>query len=282
MVQRQLRVRKLLRIVSSQTQLFPFVLDSVLFPYQEATNTKIPLIWHRRSSSTTRECITTASTAPILRPPPPMAVTCTFEVGAHLDQVVVQPKFTWCPTHEPHLDQRKIRLSGGEPHSIELLSIIRVVSPKVLNRAVYPFARLDRTLCITTNDESFEHLVLEAESTRARDWLVNALKMIVARLASIIIVRDEAMLLEFFTPFAGLMHLEEQQEAEADAAQNSHRMDVYDYPDDDDDEEFDDRNEKPSPVSTFASNGEPQLVSPTIQPKFCNGEFQLVSYATGK
>ena len=227
-----------------------------------------------------------------------MAVTCTFEVGAHLDQVVVQPKFTWCPTHEPHLDQHKIRLSGGEPHSIELLSIIRVIQPRSLNRELYPFARLDRTLCITTNDESFEYLVLEAESPRARDWLVNALKMIVARLASIIIVRDEAMLLEFFTPFAGLMHMEEQQaaeaqaEAEAQVLHSHHHFDRYGRDDDmtDDDEmmmgvggggggSFVDQ---PPSTSTFAATGEPQLVSPTIQPTFCNGEFQLVSYATGK
>jgi len=238
-----------------------------------------------------------ASSCPIRRSLPPMAVTCTFEVGAHLDQVVVQPKFTWCPTHEPHLDQHRIRLSGGEPHSIELLSIIRVVQPRFLNRDIYPFARLDRTLCITTNDEAFDYLVLEAESTRARDWLVNALKMIVARLASIIIVRDEAMLLDFFTPFAELIHLEEQQEAEARAEEQvlrDHRQYDRYSPDYDG---SDSETEKPShghgyhaavvdttgnPTSTFAASGEQHIVSPTIQPTFGNGEFKLVSYATGR
>lgn len=138
-----------------------------------------------------------------------------FEVGAHLDNLVVQPKFTWSPVYEPHLNQRRIRLSGTEPDSIELLSIIRVVKPTQLNRNLYPFARLERTCCITTNDEAFPYLVLEAPSTRERDWLVNALKMIVARLASIIIVRDEAMLLEFFTPYAALMNMDADQHEEA-------------------------------------------------------------------
>lgn len=122
----------------------------------------------------------------------------------------MQPKFTWSQTFEPHLPRRKIQLSGREPDAIELLSIIRVVKPTKLNRNLYPFARLDRTCCITTNDEEFPYLVFEAASTRERDWLVNAMKMIVARLASIIIVRDEAMLLEFFTPYAALMHLDTQ------------------------------------------------------------------------
>jgi len=139
---------------------------------------------------------------------PPLSVSCAFEVGAHLDNLVVQPKFTWRPSYEPDLHRRKIKLSGAEPDSIELLSIIRVVKPTQLNRNLYPFARLDRTCCITTNDEKFSYLVFEAPSVRERDWLVNAMKMIVARLASIIIVRDEAMLLEFFTPYAALMHLD--------------------------------------------------------------------------
>jgi hypothetical protein len=122
---------------------------------------------------------------------------------------VVQPKFTWSPSYEPHLPRRRIQLSGTEPDAIELLSIIRVVTPTHLNRNLYPFARLDRTCCITTNNEAFPYLVFEAPSTRERDWLVHALKMIVARLASIIIVRDETMLLEFFTPYAALMHLDD-------------------------------------------------------------------------
>jgi hypothetical protein len=164
---------------------------------KEATNTKIPLVWHRRTRGNH-----TAKTKS------PMAVSCAFEVGAHLDNLVVQPKFTWRPAFEPHLPKRKIRLSGTEPDSIELLSIIRVVKPTELNRELYPFARLDRTCCITTNDEEFPYLVFEAKSTRERDWLVNALKIVVARLASIIIVRDEAMLLEFFTPYAALMHMD--------------------------------------------------------------------------
>jgi hypothetical protein len=76
-----------------------------------------------------------------------------------------------------------------------------------LNRELYPFARLDRTCVVSTNDERFPYLVFETSSPRERDWLVTALKMIVARLASIIIVRDEARLLEFFSPYSAIMSL---------------------------------------------------------------------------
>ena len=145
-----------------------------------------------------------------------------FEVGAHLDQLVIQPKFTWSPAYEGELQQRrKFRLSGGQPHSVELLSIIRVVKPKKLDRNLYPFARLDRTVCVSTNDERFPYLVFEASSPRQRDWLVTALKMIVARLASIIIVRDEARLMEFFSPYAALMSLADGAEGDDDSPEEA-------------------------------------------------------------
>jgi hypothetical protein len=204
--------------------------------FQEATNTKIPLIWHRRTHG---EAVKRKA---------PLSVSCAFEVGAHLDTLVVQPKFTWSPTYEPHLPRRKIQLSGTEPDSIELLSIIRVVKPTHLNRNLYPFARLDRTCCITTNDEDFPYLVFEAPSARERDWLVNALKMIVARLASIIIVRDEAMLLEFFTPYAALMHLND----DAHSSSSQHHM------------------QEEHTMETAATSPKPPLDS--------NGDLQLVSY----
>jgi hypothetical protein len=134
-----------------------------------------------------------------------MGVTAWFELGSHLDQAVVQPKFLWNPTYEPNLRQRRMSISCREPDAIELLSIVRVIAPLTLDRTKYPFARLDRTCCITTNDDHM--FVFEASSTEERDGLLNAMKMLVARLASIIIVRDERMLLEFFSPFAGLQSL---------------------------------------------------------------------------
>lgn len=44
--------------------------------------------------------------------------------------------------------------------------------------------------------------LFEAQSCEQRDWFVNGLKLVVARLASMIIVGDDQMFAEFFSPFA--------------------------------------------------------------------------------
>jgi len=69
---------------------------------------------------------------------------------------------------------------------------------------------------VKTNDSTYPNIVLEARSTKERDWLVFSLKLIVARLASIIITRDEEMLHEFFSPYSALIHFEEEVDIEED------------------------------------------------------------------
>jgi hypothetical protein len=197
---------------------------------QELSNVRFPMVWHPPTN--------TKKTAPgmadrVSMTPSPVAVHGVFEVGAHLDNMVVQPKFTWSPVLQPNLEEgRKILLSGSQPHSVELLSIIRVNKPSPTtapsitgsgwDRSRYPFCRLDRTLCVTTNDLAHPYLVFEARSPSERDWLVVALKLIVARLASIIIVRDEDMLLEFFSPYSALMELEDDEDECCDRRRHHH------------------------------------------------------------
>jgi hypothetical protein len=135
--------------------------------------------------------------------------------------MVVQPKLIWSPTYEPDLESRKVRLSCSEPDSLELLSIIRVRKLSKSDRKLYPFARLNNACCITTTDQ--KQYIFEADSTERRDWLVDSIKLVVARLASIIIVRDEDMLLEFFSPFSGLEDsVEEAEEDTAEDRQTEH------------------------------------------------------------
>lgn len=144
---------------------------------------------------------------------PPISVALHFEVGAHLDHtVVVQPKLLWSPTYEPDLASRNLRLSCAEPESLELLSIIRVQKLSKSDRKLYPFARLNNACCVTTTDQ--KRYVFEAESSKQRDWVMDSIKLVVARLASIIIVRDEDMLIDFFSPYSGLEEF--MQEAEED------------------------------------------------------------------
>ncbi|CAJ1935989.1 unnamed protein product [Cylindrotheca closterium] len=170
---------------------------------QEVTNSRLNLIWHRYNEPE-GDCLSDGLRAP-------MAVSATFEVGTHLDHKVVQPKLTWNASNSNQSPAKKSQLDSNW---VELLSIIRVITPNKLNRKLYPFARTDRTLCIVANDNRNPYLVFEAESQEQRDWLVTALKMTVARLASIIIIKDESMLLEFFSPYAALISLREQEEAD--------------------------------------------------------------------
>jgi len=177
---------------------------------QEVTNSRLNLIWHRYNEPE-GDCLSDGLRAP-------MAVSATFEVGTHLDQKVVQPKLTWnaCGNSGSSASNKKMqgpaKRSQLDSNWVELLSIIRVITPTKLNRKLYPFARTDRTLCIVANDHRNPYLVFEAETPEQRDWLVTALKMTVARLASIIIIKDESMLLEFFSPYAALLSLREDEE----------------------------------------------------------------------
>jgi hypothetical protein len=149
--------------------------------------------------------------------------------------MVVQPKFSWTPVVQPNLSnnttnnrnnnnrrRRELLLSGSAPPQVELLSIIRVNKPTRLDRNMYPYARLDRVCCITTNDTNYPNIVLECPSEKERDWLVFILKLIVARLASIIITRDEDMLHEFFSPYSALMQLEEEDDIDNHEIDHDH------------------------------------------------------------
>lgn len=101
------------------------------------------------------------------------------------------PKFVWRQTFRSGFkDITRV------PNSVQLLTIVCVVIPATLNRTLYPYARLDRTFCIRTHD-GVEY-VFEALSRQDRDLFVKMTKVLVARLASSVIVHDEAMLQEFF------------------------------------------------------------------------------------
>lgn len=167
--------------------------------FQIATNGRTNLTWHGQTAH-------------------PTSIVLHFEVGTHLDHIVVQPKLIWSPAYEPDLESKKVRLSCGEPDHLELLSIIRVRKLSESDRKLYPFARINNACCITTTD--LKQYVFEADSTERRDWLMDSIKLVVARLASIIIVRDEEMLLEFFSPYAGLEDF--MREVEEDMAEDRH------------------------------------------------------------
>lgn len=130
----------------------------------------------------------------------PVSVQAWIEMGSRLQSALIQPKFMWRETYQPDINNRKLSPSCRAPASVDLLSMIRILKPTELDRTAFPYAKLDHSLTIKVHEG---HVYLfEAQSCQQRDWFVNGLKLVVARLASMIIVGDDQMFAEFFSPFA--------------------------------------------------------------------------------
>jgi hypothetical protein len=164
---------------------------------QELTTDKVSLLWHP-----TPNVSETGSNPPSpSSSKSPVSVKGWFEMGSRLYNRVIQPKFMWRETYQPDLlNHKRLGLSGRSPSSLDLLNMIRILKPNYLDRSIYPFAKIDRTFTILSHTNV--QYVFEAASTEERDWLVHGLKLVVARLASMIIVGDDHMFVEFFSPWA--------------------------------------------------------------------------------
>jgi len=151
---------------------------------------KIRLVWHPRGSKINNEpgCL------------PPVSVIGSFENGVRLPATIVQPKFMWFETCRPVSRQHKWSTTCLVPNSLEILSMVRIIKPENINRFHYPFAKADLAFLIICHDG--ESHLFEARSNRERDLFVHGLKLMVARLASLILVGDEDVFIEFYNPFA--------------------------------------------------------------------------------
>jgi len=162
---------------------------------EELTNGFISLIWHpgRKQS------------AQSFTNPTPLHAQAWFEMGTCLKSTLVQPKFMWRGAyHRPNDDDssnsnRNIQGPAFQtPHFVELLNIVRVIAPKSLDRNIHPFCRLTHAFTVSTSqDESY---LFEAATEEERNRFVLGLKLVVARLASKIIVGDKGVFNDFFTP----------------------------------------------------------------------------------
>ena len=128
----------------------------------------------------------------------PVSVQCWFEMGSRLQSKLIQPKFMWRETFLPEIHNRKLSASCQSPYSLDILAIVRVLIPSEVDRSVFPYAKLEQTFSIHSKKETH---VFEAQSSVEREWFVQGLKLVIARLASMIIVGDDQMFLEFFSPW---------------------------------------------------------------------------------
>lgn len=119
-----------------------------------------------------------------------------IEMGSLLSQAVIHPKFMWKSAYEPNLVRRKINVVP--PYSIDLLDIVGIIPAQLINRNEHPFARPWCSFKIITVRDRY--YLFEAENKEMRDKIVFGLKLIVARLASKVLVAGEVTEDEFFRP----------------------------------------------------------------------------------
>mmetsp|Transcript_2523 Transcript_2523/g.3380 ORF Transcript_2523/g.3380 Transcript_2523/m.3380 type:complete len:864 (-) Transcript_2523:178-2769(-) len=172
----------------------------------------------------------------------PVCVQAWFEMGSRLPSKLIQPKFMWRVAYQPDLHhKKKLHPSCVNPDSVELLNIIRVIVPTTLDRSLYPFAKLKHSFWIVSNDQ--ERYLFEANSQKGRDTFVLGLKLVIARLASKIIVGNEDVFDEFFTPWGGGGIVDDfygngDDDGHCDVGDEEYKS-TYDE-DDDDDDDYDD------------------------------------------
>lgn len=128
----------------------------------------------------------------------PVCVKAWIENGTCLiDGTFLMPKLTWKPAHERNLEAKLLNISLRGPESLDLLDICRIHAARVVNRKQHPFASARRSFVIETQEEVF---LFETQTMEERNRLICGLKLVVARLASLLMMRDNRVIEEFFAP----------------------------------------------------------------------------------
>jgi hypothetical protein len=150
---------------------------------QATKNEKLNLIWHPTQNNENNNMS-------------PVCVKVWVESGVYLnDGSFLLPKLTWLPAHEKNLESRVLNVSNNIPGSIELLDVCRVRECQSIDRNLHPFAHVDRSFIIQTQSGRY---LFEAQSKQERGRVVNGLKLVIARLASLLMLKDLRAVDEFF------------------------------------------------------------------------------------
>lgn len=127
---------------------------------------------------------------------PPVCVKVWIESGTYLnDGTFLLPKLTWIPVHEGKLTRKILNASQQSPETLDLLDVCRVRECHAIDRRLHPFANIKRSFIMQT--QSGIHL-FETQSKHERGQIVNGLKLVIARLASLLMLRDLRAVDEFF------------------------------------------------------------------------------------
>ena len=160
---------------------------------QVITNGKMNLVWHPTILNEQSNLS-------------PIVIQSWIESGSRLNRnsQFVQPKFMWKKGYNESIANRRSSFSSQInttntvlPHfTIDLLDICRVLPTTSINRSLHPYAKKSCSFTIETHTDTY---LFECKSTKERDESVHGLKLVVARLASQLIVGDNDVYKDFFS-----------------------------------------------------------------------------------
>lgn len=129
----------------------------------------------------------------------PIMIKAWFEMGSCLKATLVQPKFVWRSVTSEFSSRKDMINAIQRPDGIELLDIVRILKlHQGSNRLSHSFVKLSHSFSILTN--TGEEYLFELASEEERNKFVFSFKLLIARLASKIIVGDKDVFEEFFSP----------------------------------------------------------------------------------
>jgi len=155
--------------------------DSVKEIVQSMMNERLLVMWHPT------QCKKSPNRAPIL-------ARLWIESGVYLiDGSFLLPKLSWVKAFG---QQAKGTIgTNGNINKLDLLEICRIRACDQVDRSLHPFANGRLSWFIETQQDIF---LFESETVEERDRIVYGLKLVVARLASLLMLRDIRAADEFF------------------------------------------------------------------------------------
>lgn len=155
-------------------------------------NERMVLMWHPEAS----KCKPGAS---------PICVKAWIETGVYLvDGTFLLPKFAMNRAAETNNagNEKTQQKQSTTLEKFDLLDVCRIFVPEMIDRSSYPYPHMSRSFIIETGTAQF---MLEAQTTEDRDRIVYGLKLLIARLASLLMLRDVRAASEFFGATANMV-----------------------------------------------------------------------------
>lgn len=146
-------------------------------------NEKMTLLWHPSQGAENQNRA-------------PFCSKVWIESGIYLvDGTFLLPKLTWVPVFEENIQSKVLNVTLRNPGMIDLLDVCRVRECETIDRKIHPFAKLECSFVVQTQKEV---QLFEARSKEEKIRIVNGLRLVIARLASLLMLRDLRAVDEFF------------------------------------------------------------------------------------